>query len=102
MQADKTTLNDLSIFSSEEEQSVFHHLDFARTFGGREWLKYYLKSSLATIKEIKDRQQMLQCILKVINEWPQNVTNGTVMVLQKFYESPVETIPNKSNIFSAL
>lgn len=102
MQADKTTLNDLSIFSIDEEQSVFHHLDFARTFGGREWLKYYLKTPLATIKEINDRQQMLQCILNVINDWPQSVTNGTIMVLQKFYETPVESIPNNPNVFSAL
>jgi DNA mismatch repair ATPase MutS len=102
MQADKTTLNDLSIFSLEEEQSVFHYLDFARTLGGREWLKYYLSSPLATVKEINDRQQMLQCILKVINEWPQSVTNGTVMVLQKFYETAVEPIPSHPNIFNAL
>src|SRR6476620_11451817 len=102
MQADKTTLNDLSIFSPEEEQSVFHHLDFARTFGGREWLKYYLSSPLTTIKEINDRQQTLQCILEVINEWPQGVTNGTVMVLQKFYESAIEPIPRNPGIFGAL
>jgi DNA mismatch repair protein MutS len=102
MHADKTTLNDLSIFSQEEEQSVFHHLNFTRTFGGREWLKYYLKTSLTNIKEINDRQQMLQCILNVINNWPQNVTNGTVMVLQKYYETAIEAIPHNPNIFTAL
>jgi DNA mismatch repair protein MutS len=102
MHADKTTLNDLSIFSLEEEQSVFHYLDFARTRSGREWLKYYLSSPLTTIKEINDRQQMLQCILKVINEWPQGITNGTVMVLQKFYETAVEPIPNHPNFLNAL
>ncbi len=102
MQADKTTLNDLSIFSPEEEQSVFHHLDFTRTFGGREWLKYYLKTPLSTLKEINDRQQLLQCILNIITEWPQSVTNGTVMVLQKFYETALEAIPNNPNIFNAL
>jgi DNA mismatch repair protein MutS len=102
MQADKTTLNDLSIFSPEEEQSVFHHIDFTRTFGGREWLKYYLKSPLSTIKEINDRQQMLQCILNIINEWPQSVTNGTIMVLQKFYETPIGPIPDRPGILNAL
>jgi DNA mismatch repair ATPase MutS len=36
MQVDKTTLADLSIFHAEEEQSVFHHLNYTQTNGGRE------------------------------------------------------------------
>ena len=32
MQVDKTTLADLSIFHSEEEQSVFHHLNYNSYF----------------------------------------------------------------------
>ena len=101
MNADKTTLNDLSIFSYEEEQSVFHHLDFTRTYGGREWLKYFLGHPLSTLKEIKERQQLLKCILAVVNEWPQNITNGTIMVLQKFYETAVEAIPHHPGFLSA-
>ncbi len=65
MHADKTTLNDLSIFSHEEEQSVFYHIDLTRTVGGREWLRYYLSKPLVTIKEINERQQILQRILSV-------------------------------------
>ena len=101
MNADKTTLNDLAIFSHEEEQSVFHHLDFTRTHGGRDWLKYYLSNPLSTLKEINERQQLLKCILSVVNKWPQNVTNGTIMVLQKFYETAVEPIPSHPGLISA-
>jgi DNA mismatch repair protein MutS len=101
MNVDKTTLNDLSIFSPDEEQSVFHHLDFTRTLGGREWLKYYLNRPLVTHKEISERQQTLQCILKVINAWPGNITNGTIMVLEKFYETAIESIPHNPNILNA-
>jgi DNA mismatch repair ATPase MutS len=56
----KTTLNDLSIFAHEEELSVFHRLDFARTIGGRAWLRYYIDEPLGSIKLINDRQQLLQ------------------------------------------
>src|SRR5215831_18597715 len=102
MTADKTTLNDLAIFAHEEEQSVFHHLDFTRTLGGRDWLRYYLAPPLTTLKEIEERQQLLKCILNVVDKWPQNITNGTVMVLQKFYETAIQSIPHRPGIFGAL
>ena len=46
MQADKTTLNDLSIFQHEEEQSVCHHLNFTKTVGGKDWLRLLLSRPL--------------------------------------------------------
>jgi DNA mismatch repair protein MutS len=101
MNADKTTLNDLAIFAHEEEQSVFHHLDFTRTLGGRDWLRYFLSNPLSTLKEIDERQQLLKCILNVVNKWPQNITNGTIMVLQKFYETAIESIPPNPGFVSA-
>ncbi len=102
MHADKTTLNDLSIFSYEEEQSVFHFINLTRTIGGREWLKDYLSTPLSTIKDIKERQQTLASILNVQKEWPQNITNGTIMVLEKFYETALEEIPHNPNTVNAL
>ena len=38
MQIDITSYNDLSIFHTEEEFSVFHKLNFTRTAAGKEWL----------------------------------------------------------------
>lgn len=102
MNVDKTTIYDLAIFNyKDEQQSVFQHLDFTRTFGGREWLKHYIGYPLNTVKEINERQQTLECILSVLHEWPLTITNGTIMVLQKFYETPVESIPHNPNIVSA-
>jgi DNA mismatch repair protein MutS len=102
MNADKTTLNDLAIFSHEEEQTVFHHLDFTRTLGGHDWLKYYLSNPLSALKEVEERQRLLKCILNVVENWPQNITNGTIMVLQKFYETAIQPIPHKPGFFGAL
>lgn len=52
MEIDKTTLNDLSIFNSEEEFSIFHKLDFTRTVGGREKLMQLFNKPLNTIEAI--------------------------------------------------
>lgn len=95
MHADNTTLNDLSIFARDEEQSVFHHFDFTRTIGGREWLKYLMGRPLETIKEIRETQELLKRIISVQQHWPQNISNGTIMVIEKFYETPIENIPHK-------
>ncbi len=101
MQADKTTLNDLAIFSHNEEQSVLHHIDFTRTVGGREWLKALLAKPLKNVKEITGTQQMLQRIIQVHAQWPQNISNGTVMVLEQFYDSAFAEIPHHPNPISA-
>jgi len=95
MHADNTTLNDLSIFARDEEQSVFHHFDFTRTIGGRGWLKYLMGRPLETIKEIRETQELLKRIISVQQHWPQNISNGTIMVIEKFYETPIENIPHK-------
>lgn len=97
MQADKTTVNDLSIFSRDEEMSVLHHLDFTRTIGGRDWLYQLLNNPLGTVTEIVATQQVLQRIMAVHDQWPEKVSNGTVMVIGRFYETAIENIPAHPN-----
>ncbi|MDB5193040.1 MAG: MutS-related protein family 1 [Segetibacter sp.] len=101
MQADKTTLSDLSIFHSEEEQSVFHHLNFTTTFGGKEWLRYMLAHPYSDLKKIQETQQLIKLIIDKSNQWPPIITNGTIMVVEKFYETAVEEIPQHPNAFSS-
>ncbi len=102
MQADKTTVNDLSIFHNEEEQSVFHHLDFTTTIGGKEWLRYLLANPYSDLEKIQETQQTLQLIIKNEEQWPAIITNGTVMVVQKFYDSSIDAIPNDPNLINSL
>jgi DNA mismatch repair protein MutS len=101
MLIDKTTLYDLSIFDHIEEQSLLHHINFCKTSNGRLWLEHYLKTTLSSIKEINDRQQLLQKIIEVQDLWPQNITNGSVLMIEKFYESAVDNIPTSSNLVTA-
>lgn len=102
MNVDNTTLNDLSIFAHEEELSVFFRLDFTRTVGGRAWLKYYIDEPLTSVILINDRQQLLQKIMGVLDQWPTVINNGTIMVIEKYFESAIDSIPKSPDPVSAL
>ncbi|SFQ37510.1 MutS-related protein [Parafilimonas terrae] len=101
MHIDKTTLYDLSIFDHNEEQSLMHHLNFCKTSNGVIWLEYYLKTTLSSIAEIEERQQVLQQIIAVHNQWPEIITNGSVLMIEKFYESHIDNIPKSTDIISS-
>ncbi|MGC4100128.1 MutS-related protein [Ferruginibacter sp.] len=95
MQADKTTLNDLSIFNSNEEHSIFHYLDFTRTIRGKDWLRYFLGNPYSSIKEITATQQVIKKMMEVQDQWSNTlISNGTIMVIEKFYETGIEEIPH--------
>jgi hypothetical protein len=101
MEIDKTTLNDLSIFDIEEEFSVFHKINLCRTSGGKEQLFRCFNNPLNTIEAITGVQQTLQLILKNEQYWPAQITNGTIMVIEKFYQSVVDEIPSRPSALSA-
>jgi DNA mismatch repair protein MutS len=103
MQADKTTLTDLSIFNADEEQSVFQHLNFTKTVGGKEWLRHFLSAPHNTITDIKNTQQIITKIAAVQPQWDANIiTNGTIMVLDRFYETAIDEIPVAPGFFSSI
>ncbi len=103
MQADKTTLTDLSIFNADEEQSVFEHLNFAKTSGGKEWLRYFISTPHQNITAITETQQIIQSIASVKNEWDKTIiTNGTIMVIERFYETAIDEIPSAPGFVSSM
>ncbi|MBT9485312.1 DNA mismatch repair protein MutS [Sediminibacterium sp.] len=102
MQVDKVTLNDLSVFHSEEYQSVFHHVNLTLTNGGREHLRYLLAHPLDRIKAIEQTQLTIQQLGSIINQYPISPSNGTVFVIEKFYESPINNYPSDIGLVSAL
>ena len=101
MEIDKTTLNDLSIFNAEEEFSIFRKLDLTKTIGGREKLKQLFSKSQNTIEAIIGIQQTLKVIQQNKNAWPQIISNGSIMVIQKFYETSVDQIPSNPSATNA-
>lgn len=102
MEVDGVTLEDLAIFNRIEDQSVFHVLDFTRTIGGREELRRIYRQPLASRQAILATQQMIRFLADRSADWPMEITNGTIMVMDKFYETGSEPIPSVQGGFSAL
>src|SRR5690242_5280366 len=97
MEIDNTTYNDLSLFHHEEEFSVFHKLNFTRTSAGKFWLQKFFNEPFSDINKILETQQIIKVIQSKLQEWPVTITNGTVMVIERMYESNIDNIPDNSN-----
>lgn len=94
MELDKTTYYDLSIFNREEEYSLFHKLDFTTTSGGREFLRQLFSAPLKDIPSIENRQEALKYILQQEDQWPVEITNGTIVVMENYLEAQIAPISN--------
>src|SRR6478735_4046160 len=101
MEIDQTSFNDLAIFSHHDEFSVFSKLDFTETLEGREWLLRYFKNPFSDYGKILETQQTVRQIYNNLDRWPTSISNGTIMVLVKFYESNIDTMPRGSDFVNA-
>jgi len=102
MEIDNTTYTDLSLFSQEEEFSIFHKLDLTRTQGGRDQLLEYFNKPFGNLGPIMETQQIITLISNHVDEWPLTISNGTIMVMERFYETAIDTIPHSHNLPGAL
>ncbi|MEO5650538.1 MAG: DNA mismatch repair protein MutS [Ginsengibacter sp.] len=101
METDKTTLDDLSIFNHEDEFSVFSKLNLTRTVGGREKLRQIFSKSLDNIENINNVQKSLQLILEKQSQWPLTISNGSIMMIHKFYETSIDQPPAHPTVTAA-
>ncbi|MDE3126318.1 MAG: DNA mismatch repair protein MutS [Bacteroidota bacterium] len=101
MIVDDITLNDLSIIGNTDSNAIWQYLNFTHTDGGRQYLKKILQQPLHNIPAIQDVQITIQQLLLVEQQWPPNITNGTIMVLEKFFETPVDSFKPRPDPFSA-
>jgi DNA mismatch repair ATPase MutS len=103
MQIDKITFNDISIFHQEEEFSIFHKLNFTKTTGGKEWLRRFFSEPHHDLKRIIGTQNIIKTFFEHLDDWPTEITNGTVLMIEKFMDynlDPVPQNPNPINGFS--
>lgn len=95
MQIDNTSFNDISIFHQEESFSLFHKLNFTRTTTGKQWLKKFFSTPFNDIKKIKGTQNIIRQLILRVDEWPEEISNGTVLVMSKFLDYALDTISDK-------
>ncbi|MFZ1530329.1 MAG: DNA mismatch repair protein MutS [Ferruginibacter sp.] len=101
MELDKTTLSDLSVFSPEEDFSVFGKLNETLTIRGKDELQRMLTTPLKTAADIKNVQQILKLVLRKESGWTKLISNGTIMVVERFFDSNIDQIPSSPSAIAA-
>lgn len=101
METDKTTLTDLSIFHADDELSVFSKINLCPTIRGKEKLQDNFCKPLRTVEAIKDIQKTIRFIQQHQHLWPNQISNGTIMVIEKYFLSAIDEIPENPTSFSA-
>ena len=96
MQIDNISFNDISIFHQEEEFSIFHKLNFTRTSGGKEWLRKFFTEPHEDLKRIIGTQKVIRTLMEHVADWPNDITNGTILVMDKFLDYPLDPIGERS------
>ena len=97
MQVDKITLQDIGLFDSKENISVASHLNFCKTNGGKIHFEHFLSHPLASIKAIQNRQDTIAIFIKKKAQLDaMTITNGTSLVIEKFFESAFAAIPKQA------
>jgi len=101
MQIDKISFNDISIFHEEEQFSIFHKLNFTKTEGGRLWLRKFFSEPFDDVKKITGTQRIIRSLLEHVNEWPTDITNGTILMMHKFLDYSLDPVPDSPNAFNS-
>jgi len=101
MHLDATTYNDISVFHPEEEFSIFHKLNFTRTVYGKAWLKQFFSEPHHDLKKILGTQLIIRTLSEHLDEWPSEISNGTLLVIEKYLDYNLDPIPESPNAMNA-
>lgn len=102
MQIDKTSFSDIAVFHPEEEFSIFHKLNFTRTVGGKEWLRKFFTEPHNDLRKILGTQRVIRTLMEHVNDWPDDISNGTVLVMDKFMDYALDPISDSPNAFNSV
>jgi hypothetical protein len=92
MDIDKISFEDISIFHQEEEFSIFHKLNFTQTVVGKELLRKFFSEPHNDLKKIIGTQKIIRTLMEHIKDWPTDITNGTVLMIEKYMEYNLDAI----------
>lgn len=101
MQIDDISFNDISIFHTEDSHSIFQKLNFTRTEGGKEWLRHFFSTPFDNLTAITNTQKVLSELVQNINHLPDEISNGTILVMVKFMDYPFDATGKRPSIVDA-
>ena len=87
MQNDKTTLRDLSIFTSDGSEGVFGLINRTSTQAGQDMLRKHIQQPPATYENLREVQDTVKFWSAHTDLWPKIILNGTIVMVDKFFES---------------
>lgn len=102
MQNDKTTLKDLSIFPADGSGGVFSLIDRTVTQEGRQALRSHILAPPATHEALADLQATIRFLTTHLDKWPSIITNGTLVMIEKFFESADHAAPPSIGILGTV
>lgn len=86
MQHDVTTLRDLSIFSPDGND-VFGLINHTTTQAGREMLRQHVLHPPASFEALQEMQEVVRFWARHADAWQGTISNGTLVMLDKFFDS---------------
>lgn len=87
MQNNKQTLKDLSFTGADDGYNVLHLIDRCNTILGRELLQKLLSKGIDNFESLKAQQDAILYWHAHLHCWPKEISNGTIVMLEKFYEA---------------
>ena len=87
MRTDRTTLKDLSLFTTGQSGGVFDLLDRATTGAGRDALRAHIIEPPATYDALLHTQDTVRWWAANPDAWTDEISNGTLVMLEKFFEA---------------
>lgn len=87
MQSDKTTLKDLSVFAADDNGSIFGLLAHTTTQAGKDMLRKHIISPPESYEHLQQMQDVVKFFTKNTEVWPAVITNGTLVMIDKFFDA---------------
>lgn len=92
MQVDAITLTDIGLLDSDGHIGLATHLNFCKTNGGGFYFTQLLGDPLSNRLRIETRQEAIQIFIKQLDFFESlKTTNGTTLVIEKFFETVFKT-----------
>ena len=95
METDKITIQDLNIFDAEGNTGILSKIDYTLTAPGKEKLIAHLIQPPSGYDAVVEMQQVIEMLKSKLTVWPKRITNGTVLMVDRFYETALNTIPEQ-------
>jgi len=102
MEIDNVTYRDLSIFNKETEFSIFQHLDFTITAGGKENLLKIFHHPLSNIQSILEVQNVVKFLSEKETIWNPFITNGTIIMIGEYLRNHVPVSKFSNSVFNVI